>query len=85
MFAATCFGPSGPASGSLCLAFLKLQYCGNGKNTSLHVQQCCGKMCFKLLCVLCGVHCVTEFSHTLHGTQHTPQLETLFTTTLLKM
>ena len=39
------------------------------KNTSLYVQQCCGKKCFKLRCVLCAVH----------GTQYTPQLESLFT------
>jgi len=39
------------------------------KITSLNVQQCCGKKCFKLWCVLCAVH----------GTQYTPQLETLFT------
>jgi len=37
-----------------------------GKNTSLYVQQRCGKRCFKLWCVLCAVH----------GTQYTPQLET---------
>jgi len=28
MFAPTCFGPSGPSSGSLCLALLKLKFCG---------------------------------------------------------
>ena len=33
-----------------------------------------GKKGFKLWCVLCAVQFVT-----LHGTQHTPQLETLFT------
>jgi len=34
-----------------------------------------GKKCFKLWCVLCAVH----------GTQYTPQLETLFTTILLNI
>jgi hypothetical protein len=28
------------------------------KNTSLHVQQCCGKKCFKLWCVLCAIQCM---------------------------
>jgi len=27
MFAPTCFGSSGPSSGSLCRALLKLQFC----------------------------------------------------------
>jgi hypothetical protein len=53
-----------------------------GKNMSLYVQQCCGKKCFKLLCVLFAVQFV---SHKLHGKQYTPQLETLFTTTLLNI
>ena len=30
------------------------------KNTSLYVQQCCGKKCFKLWCVLCAVQSVTD-------------------------
>ena len=29
------------------------------KNTSLYVQQCCGKKCFELWCVLCAVQFVT--------------------------
>jgi hypothetical protein len=34
----------------------------------------------------CGVCCVPcSLSHKLYGTQHTPQLETLFTTTLLNI
>jgi len=28
MFAPTCFGPSGPSSGGLRQALLKLQFCG---------------------------------------------------------
>jgi len=59
MFAPTCFRPSGPSSGSLCQALLKLQFCGISKNTSLYVQQCCGKKCFKPWCVLSAVQCVT--------------------------
>jgi len=31
MFASTCFGPSGPSSGSLCRALLKLQFCGTSQ------------------------------------------------------
>jgi len=49
MIAPTCFGPSGPSSGSLCRTLLKLQFCGISHK-----------------CLL-------------HGTQYTPQLETLFT------
>ena len=29
MIVATCFGPSGPSSGSLCRTLLKLQFCGD--------------------------------------------------------
>ena len=36
------------------------------KNTSLYVQQCCGKKYFELWCVLCAVQCVTEFSKARH-------------------
>ena len=36
------------------------------KNTSLYVQQCCGKKCFELWCVLSAVQCVTEFSKARH-------------------
>ena len=32
----------------------------------------------------CGMYCV-PCSHTLHGAQYTPQLETLFTTTPLNI
>ena len=34
------------------------------KNTPLNVQQCCGKNCFKLWCVLCAVQFMTT-SHKL--------------------
>ena len=85
MIAPTCFGPPGPSSGSLCRTLLNLQFCGDSKNMSLYVQQYCGKKCFRLWCVLCAVHFVTELSHKLHGTQYTPQTETLFTTTLLNI
>ena len=54
----------------LCRTLLKLQFCGDSKNTSLYVQQCCGKKCFRLWCVLCA-----------YNTHHTPQLETRFTNT----
>ena len=61
MNAPTCFGPSGPSSGSLCRALLSYNFVELvSKNTSLYVQQCCGKKCFKLWCVLCAVQCVTH-------------------------
>jgi hypothetical protein len=50
MFAATCFGPIGPSSESLCWALLKIKFCGI--STSLYVQQCCGKSC-GVCCVQC--------------------------------
>jgi len=31
MIAATCFGPAGPSSGSLCRTLLKLQFRGNSR------------------------------------------------------
>jgi len=46
MFAPTCFGPSGPSSGSLCQALLNYSFVELvSKYTSLYVQQCCGKKC----------------------------------------
>jgi len=64
MIAPTCFGPPGPSSGSLCRTLLKLQFCGDSKNTSLYVQKCCVKKCFRLWCVLCLTNC------TAHKTDH---------------
>jgi hypothetical protein len=61
MFAPTCFGPSEPSSGSLRQAMLKLKFCGISNYISLYVEQCCGKKCFKLWCVLCAVQRVTVY------------------------
>jgi hypothetical protein len=47
MFAPTCFGPSGPSSGSLYWALLKLQFFFMeliSKNTSLYDLLCCDKV-----------------------------------------
>jgi len=77
MIATTCFGPPRPSSGSLCRTLLNYNFVELvGKNTSLYVQQCCGKKVFRA---------VVYIECTLNGTQYTPQLETLFTTTPLNI
>jgi hypothetical protein len=70
MLAPTCFDPSGPSSGNLCWALLKLHFCGISKDTPLYVQQCCGKKCFNLWRVYwvpCSVHSHTAL-HSIHTT-----------------
>jgi hypothetical protein len=50
------------------------------ENTSLYVQQCCGKKCFELWCVLSAVQCVTFTSTKTSNPTYHIVLITLFKT-----